>query len=47
LGLSVVKAIAEAQGGQVGVRGLPEGGSAFWFTLPYAAEAEPQPEALP
>ncbi|MCL7452074.1 MAG: ATP-binding protein [Anaerolineae bacterium] len=31
LGLSVVKAVVEAHGGQVGVG---EGGSVFWFTLP-------------
>jgi PAS domain S-box-containing protein len=34
LGLSVVKAIVEAHGGQVGVDGRPGGGSVFWFTLP-------------
>lgn len=34
LGLSVVKAIIEAQGGQVGVEDRPLGGSIFWFTLP-------------
>jgi PAS domain S-box-containing protein len=33
LGLSVVKAIIEAQGGQVGVQDRPGGGSIFWFTL--------------
>jgi PAS domain S-box-containing protein len=33
LGLSVVKAIVEAQGGQVGVRNRPGGGAEFWFTL--------------
>jgi len=36
LGLSVVKAIVTAQGGQVGVDDRPEGGSIFWFTLPIA-----------
>jgi PAS domain S-box-containing protein len=33
LGLSVVKAIVDAQGGQVGVDGREGGGSVFWFTL--------------
>lgn len=36
LGLSVVKAIVEAQGGKVGITDLPEGGTSFWFTLPLA-----------
>ncbi len=39
LGLSVVKAIVEAHGGQVGVEGRAGGGSIFWFTLPRAGEA--------
>ena len=34
LGLSVVIAIVEAHGGQVGVEDRPDGGSIFWFTLP-------------
>lgn len=34
LGLSVVKAVVEAQGGQVGVDDRPSGGAIFWFTLP-------------
>ena len=33
LGLSVVKAVAEAHGGQVGVEDRPGGGAIFWFTL--------------
>lgn len=33
LGLSVVKAVVEAQGGEVGVDDSPQGGSLFWFTL--------------
>jgi two-component system phosphate regulon sensor histidine kinase PhoR len=36
LGLSVVKAIVEAHGGEVGVEDHPGGGSVFWFTLPMA-----------
>ncbi len=35
LGLSVVKAIVEAQDGTIGVADNPEGGSIFWFTLPF------------
>lgn len=38
LGLWVVKAIVEAQGGSVGVEARAEGGSTFWFTLPLAVE---------
>jgi PAS domain S-box-containing protein len=34
LGLSVVKAIIEAQQGEVGITDLPDGGNSFWFTLP-------------
>jgi signal transduction histidine kinase len=37
LGLSVVKAVVEAQGGQVGVDDRPRGGAIFWFTLPVVA----------
>lgn len=33
IGLSVVKAIVEAQGGQVGVADRPGGGAVFWFTV--------------
>lgn len=44
LGLSVVKAIVEAQGGQVGVRNRPAGGAAFWFTLRYAPTKVTLPE---
>lgn len=38
LGLSVVKAIVEAHGGEVGVEDRPGGGAQFWFTLPAASE---------
>lgn len=34
LGLSVVKAIIEAQGGEVGCKNSEQGGAIFWFTLP-------------
>lgn len=39
LGLSVVKAIVEQHGGQVGVDERPGGGSIFWFTLPLSGGA--------
>jgi signal transduction histidine kinase len=38
LGLSVVKEIVLAHGGEVGVDDRPGGGSIFWFTLPIAEE---------
>ena len=34
LGLSVVKAIVDEHGGEVGVEPRPDGGSIFWFTIP-------------
>ncbi len=34
LGLSVVKAIIDEHGGEVGIEGRPDGGSVFWFELP-------------
>jgi len=36
LGLSVVKAIVEAQQGEVGITDQLDGGNCFWFTLPLA-----------
>ena len=39
LGLSVVKAVVEAHGGQVGIEDRPGGGVVLWFTLPAAATA--------
>jgi PAS domain S-box-containing protein len=38
LGLSVVKAVIQAHGGQVGVEDRPGGGSIFWFSLPVEGE---------
>jgi PAS domain S-box-containing protein len=40
LGLSVVKAIIEGHGGEVGVDLRQGGGSAFWFTLPLEGNTE-------
>lgn len=41
LGLSVVKAIVDAQQGEVGIIDSPGGGSSFWFTLRLANGGEP------
>jgi len=38
IGLSVVKAIIETQGGLVGAENDPDGGAAFWFTLLVSSE---------
>jgi len=38
LGLSVVKAVIEAQGGRVGFRNHAEGGAIFWFTMQIVPE---------
>ncbi|MBP1704224.1 MAG: baeS, partial [Chloroflexi bacterium] len=46
LGLSVVKAIIEAQGGQVGAYNQPDGGAAFWFSIPINC-SEAEQEELP
>jgi signal transduction histidine kinase len=40
LGLSIVKGIAEAHGGTVGVETAHGEGSCFWFTLPPGSEEE-------
>jgi len=40
LGLSVVKAIVEGHGGEVGIEDRPGGGSVFWFSLP-SVSSEP------
>jgi signal transduction histidine kinase len=39
LGLSIVKSIVEAHGGQVGVESRRGGGARFWFSIPNVARA--------
>lgn len=46
LGLTIVKGIAEAHGGTVGVDSEPGAGSTFYFTIPIASGAEESEPAL-
>jgi signal transduction histidine kinase len=39
IGLAVVKALVEAQGGRVGLESEPGEGATFWFELPAATRA--------
>jgi signal transduction histidine kinase/CheY-like chemotaxis protein len=43
LGLAISKRLVEAMGGEIGIEPAPEGGSAFWFTLP-AIVVAPAPQ---
>ena len=47
LGLSVVKAVVEAHGGQVGIEDRPGGGVAFWFTLTTATHSNSKERPVP
>lgn len=47
LGLSIVKAVVEAHGGQVGIEDRPGGGSIVWFTLPTASALPARPSQPP
>jgi signal transduction histidine kinase len=38
LGLSIVKSIVEAHGGDVGIESRPGGGARFWFSIPTVAQ---------
>jgi signal transduction histidine kinase len=47
LGLSIVKAIAEAHGGGVGLESTEGVGTSFWFTVPLAGTVvAPSEEAI-
>ena len=43
LGLSIVKAVVQAHGGQVGVEDRPGGGAVFWFTLQIEDSGDKEP----
>jgi signal transduction histidine kinase len=45
LGLAIVRAIAEAHGGSVGVTNQPGGGADVWLSLPHAAAPAPLGDA--
>lgn len=44
LGLHICRTIVERHQGQVGVESAPGKGSTFWFTVPLAGDATPEPE---
>jgi two-component system sensor histidine kinase BaeS len=43
LGLSIVRALAEAHGGRAGAENRPEGGARLWFELPLAGSSNDTP----
>ncbi len=47
LGLAISKQLVELMGGEIGAENRPEGGSAFWFRIPFATVAESREEERP
>jgi PAS domain S-box-containing protein len=45
LGLAISKQLVELMGGEIGFQSAPEAGSVFWFTVPLAKQATPEPPA--
>ncbi|GAB0057659.1 Sensor histidine kinase RcsC [Candidatus Magnetaquicoccaceae bacterium FCR-1] len=41
LGLAISKRLAELMGGEIGARSRPEGGTIFWFRLPFQLARQP------
>ena len=47
LGLAISKRLVDTMGGQIGVDAAPDGGSAFWFTMPAHVVEPARAEGLP
>ena len=48
LGLAISRKLVEAMGGEIGIEGVPTGGSRFWFTIPSSViQPAPKPATLP
>ncbi|MBF0613754.1 MAG: PAS domain S-box protein [Magnetococcales bacterium] len=41
LGLAISKRLAELMGGQIGAQSRPEGGTVFWFRIPFQSSNQP------
>ena len=48
LGLAISRKLVEAMGGEIGIEGVPTGGSRFWFTVPsIVVQPASKPATLP